>query len=51
MFTVARMRVKEGMRKNADDTVQGLWFGELMKLLVSEPEWHYGEVVHTAHTH
>jgi hypothetical protein len=25
--------------------------GDLMKLLESEPEWHDGEVVHSAHTH
>ena len=38
-------------KKNADDPVQGRWFRELMSLLESEPEWHDGEVVHTAHTH
>ena len=38
-------------KKNADDPVQNQWFGELMKLLESEPEWYDGEVVHAAHTH
>lgn len=38
-------------RKNADDPVQDQWFRELMTLLEAEPEWHDGEVVHSAHTH
>lgn len=44
-------RDESSYKKNADDPVQNQWFGELMKLLDSEPEWHDGEVVHTAHTH
>lgn len=44
-------RDESSYRKNADDPVQGQWFRELVSLLESEPEWHDGEVVHTAHTH
>ena len=44
-------RDETSYKKNADDPVQDQWFREMMKLLESEPEWHDGEVVHTAHTH
>ena len=44
-------RDEASYRKNADDPVQDLWFRELMTLLEAEPEWHDGEVVHSAHTH
>ena len=44
-------RDEASYKKNADDPVQNEWFGEIMKLLESEPEWHDGNVVHTAHTH
>lgn len=44
-------RDESSYRKNADDPVQNQWFGELRQLLESDPEWHDGEVVHTAHTH
>ena len=44
-------REESSYRKNANDPAQNQWFGELMKLLESEPEWHDGEVVHAAHTH
>ena len=44
-------RDESSYRKNANDPIQGQWFRELMSLLESEPEWHDGEVVHTAHTH
>lgn len=44
-------RDESSYKKNADDPVQNQWFNEVMKLLESEPEWHDGEVVHTAHTH
>jgi len=44
-------RDESSYRKNADDPVQGQWFRELMSLLESEPEWHDGEIIHTAHTH
>ena len=56
--TVARMRVKHldgsallDLSKDFDDPVQSQWFGQLVKLIESEPEWHDGDVVHTAHTH
>jgi quinol monooxygenase YgiN len=44
-------RDEASYKKNADDPEQNRWFGELMKMLESEPEWHDGNVVHTAHTH
>ena len=44
-------RDESSYKKNADDPVQSQWFNEVMMLLESEPEWHDGEVVHTAHTH
>jgi quinol monooxygenase YgiN len=44
-------RDEASYRKNADDPVQDQWFRELMQLLESEPEWHDGDVVHSAHTH
>jgi len=44
-------RDEASYRKNADDPDQEQWFHELMKLLEAEPEWHDGEVVHSAHTH
>ncbi len=44
-------RDEASYKKNADDPIQGQWFRELISLLESEPEWHDGEVVHTAHTH
>jgi quinol monooxygenase YgiN len=44
-------RDESSYRKNADDPVQDQWFREMLTLLEIEPEWHDGEVVHTAHTH
>ena len=44
-------RDEASYRKNADDPVQDDWFKQMMLLLESEPRWHDGEVVHTAHTH
>ncbi len=44
-------RDESSYRSNADDPIQDKWFRELMQLLESEPEWHDGDVVHTAHTH
>ena len=44
-------RDESSYKKNADDPVQDKWFRELIQHLESEPEWHDGEVVHTAHTH
>jgi quinol monooxygenase YgiN len=44
-------RDEASYRKNADDPVQDRWFRELMQMLESEPEWHDGDVIHTAHTH
>jgi len=44
-------RDESSYQKNADDPVQGQWFRELMSMLESEPEWHDGEIIHTAHTH
>jgi len=38
-------------KKNPDDPVQAHWFREFMSLLESEPEWHDGEIIRTAHTH
>ena len=54
--TVARMRALDGsalldLSKEFDDPVQGQLFRQLVKLIESEPEWHDGDVVHTAHTH
>jgi len=44
-------RDEASYRRNADDPTQDQWFNELRKLLESDPEWHDGEVVHSAHTH
>jgi quinol monooxygenase YgiN len=44
-------RDEASYRNNAGDPVQDRWFRELSELLESQPEWHDGEVVHTAHTH
>lgn len=44
-------RDEASYKRNASDPVQDKWFGELMKLLESEPQWHDGDIVHTAHTH
>jgi quinol monooxygenase YgiN len=44
-------RDRASYQKNADDPVQNAWFEDLLKMLESEPEWHDGEVVHSAHTH
>ncbi len=50
-WTSVVFRDEASYRKNADDPVQQKWFAEMSKLLESEPEWHDGEVVHSAHTH
>jgi quinol monooxygenase YgiN len=44
-------RDEASYRKNADDPVQDEWYRELRKLLDADPEWHDGDVIHTAHTH
>lgn len=47
----AVFRDESSYRKNADDPIQDQWFREQMSLLESDPEWHDGEIIHSAHTH
>ena len=46
--TAAVYTDRESYRRNSEDPAQQEWFGRLTELIVGEPQWNDGEIVHGA---